>query len=74
MPCVRFLRNNRAWDGLGRLKWARFPSVPVIKRVPLFLVFDFIKETIYQKGQKGTTGDLDGSLKSLGFQGLKSGI
>ena len=35
---------------------SRFPSNPLIIRVPFFLLFNFNKETPKEKGQKGTTG------------------
>ena len=34
----------------------RFPSNPLMIRVPLFLLFSFDKETPKSKGQKGTAG------------------
>ena len=36
---------------------SRFPSSPVILRVPFFLLFGFNKGTLKEKGQKGTTGE-----------------
>ena len=35
----------------------RFPSSPLIIRVPFFLLFGFNKGTQKEKGQKGTTGE-----------------
>ena len=36
---------------------SRFPSSPLIIRVPFFLLFGFNKGTQKEKGQKGTTGE-----------------
>ena len=35
----------------------RFPSSPLIIRVPIFLLFGFNQGTPKEKGQKGTTGE-----------------
>ena len=55
------------FGGLGPFgKWSprlfvgyetRFPSGPLIIRVPFFLLFGFSKGTQKDKGQKGTTGE-----------------
>ena len=37
--------------------YTRFPSSPLIIRVPFFLLFGFNKGTQKEKGQKGTTGE-----------------
>ena len=47
-------------SGLG----SRFPSNPILIRVPFFLTFSFSKKTLKLKGQKGTTG----VLRGLGFK------
>ena len=43
----------------GRLAFRipRFPSSPLIIRVPFFLLFGFNKGTQKEKGYKGTTGE-----------------
>ena len=41
---------------LGDNSFTRFPSNPLMIRVPFFLLFNLNKETPKWKGQKGTTG------------------
>ena len=55
---------------------ARFPSNPLIIRVPLFLILSLHEETPNYKGKKGTTGvprepwaTLGALENSLGFEG-----
>ena len=43
---------NAKYPGLD----TRFPSNPLIVRVPFFPIFSFNKETPFQNGKKGTTG------------------
>ena len=54
-------QDHRVLQGLGFRMWgssgfrARFLSRPFIIWVPFFLILSFIKGTLKQKGQKGTT-------------------
>ena len=47
---------------------------PFIIRVPFFLLFGFNKETLTQKGQKGTTRNLVSNYENLECRGAVSSV
>ena len=66
--------NSTGWWELGwRYRVSRLLSGPLIRRVPLFLLFGFNKRTLQEKGKRVLLRNLGFSIYGLSVLGLKVG-